>query len=804
MVRFFIDGQEADVDRDGVGPISIPADWLTGLEEDDRKGRALQVKVPATLRNRTIIGDVDEIADGTFFNQQEHRGWMEVDGCRLAEGELCLREVEHGAEGIWFVFEIEMLGKPWANSAAEEMLRKLDGEFQIVLRGDTIAQSWTWDQAVRFLPVQRQEMLSENPDGNLIEPVRVLTVEDYHPFLHVRSLLEKMVGKEGYRIRSDFFDSELFNALYLSGNYIVHDVELLRSRMDFRAGRFKDAEAVTDRFGYVYAGQAASENSLGGLVDTADPNEVSDGASIEGVFDVGGCFGNEDGVAVFYPPQEVVLGFEYGLRYTTDTWLASREELFGINRVKLPGEEFRQFRIANRNVDRRGEYAANFSYLLVVFDYVEGESFQLRHDVVSDPSADLDHLKEGEFSTEVAAEFAARTFNVGTYTENRLLNPVLWVREGETFVPYQGDWALYDGYVTERGSAEIEFTVCSAPERLLPSQPKYFDRIIFAGPEQGMKMTLSKRTTLRPRFTANPGEGSMVPFEELAEHRVRQIKVIEAVKHLFNLYFYTDNRTKTLYIEPEKDFYRKDVWVDWSRKVDKTHPVVVEEIGKESHKITTLCYQEGDGAVDQWNVEHEEILGSWSREIRNRFAQKGEEIIQNPMATASIVKEGVYAEAPSVGFLQVGLRDQESEQNGENVNFPAKFVYYFGMKELPEGELWGWPGNGKMYPEMAFHRAASEGNESVSLLFEDRDGVEGLHRFYDIDFRRCDLGRKVTVWLLLEPQDMENLLTPNRLMRDFRALFRLGIGGENMLFRLESVSDDRPGKAAKCVFFSEV
>ena len=216
-----------------------------------------------------------------------------------------------------------------------------------------------------------------------------------------------------------------------------------------------------------------------------------------------------------------------------------------INRRIIPAftpscGRFRRFRIANRNADRREEYAAGFGYLLVVFGYAEGQRFRLTHDV-GDPEA-------GTFRREVAAEFAARSCAVGTYTDERLSNPVLWVEEEGAFVPYGGDWALYDGHVAERGRTEIELTVCSGPERLLPSQPKYFDRIVFAGPEPGMKMTLSRHTRLRPRFTAHPGEGSTVTFDIVAEHRVRQIRVIEAVQHLFNLRFYTDNRTRTVYI----------------------------------------------------------------------------------------------------------------------------------------------------------------------------------------------------------------------------------------------------------------
>lgn len=71
-----------------------------------------------------------------------------------------------------------------------------------------------------------------------------------------------------------------------------------------------------------------------------------------------------------------------------------------------------------------------------------------------------------------------------------------------------------------------------------------------------MKFSLSRQCTLRPDFTGAPGLNTPISFEDVARHRVRKWVVLDALRHLFNLRFYTDEETRTVYVEPADDFYR--------------------------------------------------------------------------------------------------------------------------------------------------------------------------------------------------------------------------------------------------------
>ena len=119
------------------------------------------------------------------------------------------------------------------------------------------------------------------------------------------------------------------------------------------------------------------------------------------------------------------------------------------------------------------------------------------------------------------------------------------------------------------------------------------------------------------------------------------------------------------------------------------------------------------------------------------------------------------------------------------------------MVPLPEGERWDWPGYGDSYPFLAFHSP----EQGWTLGFENRDGVVGLHSYWDSTVDTLSHARRVTLYLHLTPTDVEPLAMPDRLANDFRALYRLTIDGEPALYRLEEVCDYNPEQASvKCKF----
>ncbi len=822
-MRLFINGTEADIDASEPIRTSLTIAEITN-PENSRTGYSKPFSLPATPRNRKIIGNCVEPNSTELFNRRQYAARIEQDGCVIMSGELYLMSYEEDGNGCGkYSAAIIGPGKEWVRKAAATPLRKMEVAFGETITAAMIAQSWTWDKPVRFLPVQRDSFAVENHNSHLFPPVKILSFEDYHPFLHIRTMFETVFAAAGYSIESEFIKGGMFGSLYMSGNYPRKSIEGDKSKMDFLAGRFADVSAVANSTGKVYADPVTTLNTIGNIVETANPREESNGKVLENVFAKNECFTKIGNRIAFVPTHSAVVGFEFKIHYTADYYMLDRDELKTFNQMYLWSGQERSYKVLNTNADRRSEFKASKTFLAIIFDHRDGDSYQFRYDELANAQVDPQNPKAGEVTTRTFATFSTRTKAITVVNAKPVANPQIWIKPagGSTYVICEKDWALYDGHVTERGETEVEITVRSSPERILPSSPKYFDQIYFDGGEAGMKFKLGKNTTLRPLFAGYPCEGSVVKFEDVAAHEASCIDMINAVRHMFNLSFFTDSLEKKVYIEPRKDFYKSEPVVDWSGRIDLSKPVSVSAPGAGLPQKYTMRYQTGDGAVTRWNRQNDGRFGSRSWDIDDNFAKEGEKIFENPLFTASLNAAGDFPDAVAASLVQAGDRDTDVTQDVEELNFPAKIVRYLGMATLPGSQKWGWPVYGKTYPFLAFHHngenaknaginpAANSGGAAdmingFSLCFEDRDSVEGLHRFYDRTFETYNNSKKVEAYICLAPEEVEALVYPNSLGKDFKALYRLVINGENALYRLEQVCDYDPNAASvKCVFIKE-
>lgn len=735
-----------------------------GAEVMEFTPRTLRITLTMDAVARAALGDIDDVHSAERFNATPRTARLEAEGCVIATGILSLEHVEQSVDGGWGTCHL-LLTEPepaWMSAARATMLRESAVAFDEVIGPQTIRESWTWEKPVRFLPVQRDTLLVD--DGTLATAIasqRVLSVEDYHPFLHVATLLRAIVEGAGYTLVSDFVESEEFGQLHLSGAYPERDTALLHARLDFRATRSADIATTADHFGVVYADPHASLHSIGNLVDGASE------------LNTGGVFGTDNGRSCFRPAAEVTLGFEYRLRYRTPYRIRSREELEGFNVVCLGEGVEHRFRLVNRFEDRRAQLTPGQNHLAVVFDHAAGSSYLLRS------------------GGQTIASFAARSAPV-TLPQTPLAALELWHKAAGAadYAPSTLDWALYDGHIAEAGETLVEVTLRSAPERVTPANPKYFDGIYFAGAWEGARLTLLAATTLRPLFAANPALGSRIRFDDVAAHAIRQSKFVEAIAHLFNLRITTDELLKQVHIAPCDALQRSPARVDWRELTDPAHPVLLEEPGAGLAHLTRYAYRTGDDSATRYNADHDTRFGQWTARIESSLARQAEASAENPLFTPTLSVAGGYPEAPAAQWMQVGERADYPADQHETLNFPAKIVRYLGLEPLPAGQLWGWPSHTARYPLAAFHLPGR-----LTLCFEDRDGAAGLHRYYDAQYEALNHSRRITAWLRLRPRHIEAL--------DFGATFRVRIGGQEVDCRLERIEGWSPrGGSAKCTFIS--
>lgn len=775
-----IDKQPCDL---GAERILLPA-WdaaQTADIEACRDGRKWKITIPATPRNDAATGFARELHAVAKFNDAAHEACLSEGGAELFRGRV--RLLAASDEG--YELEIGYGGAGWAANASLRMFNTLGIDYEASLTPTTIRDSWTASTPVRFFPVHRDEYPQRNSSTDLLPAERLLSTDDYHPFLHVATLVERIFDEAGYRIESRFFDSELFRSLYMSGAYSSGDTAAAEARMGFFARRLSSASATANEAGRVIANPLSVLNSVGNIVETATAQSVdADGEVVEGLCNNGGCFALDGGRICFTPLVETSVGFEYYLKYTTGHRILSRTRLKGFDTIYFgPGSEF-SFTLANRYKDLRDSLSANFTYRAVVFDHRDGARYRLRY--------------RRDDSLETWTEFAARTALVTTPASGRLSAPVLEVGNATGWETYSGDWALYAGYIGETGETTVELRIRTASERLGPSSPKYFDQVYFGGAEEGMRLELDKHCSLAPRFLSGPGFGERIRFADVARHRIRQVELLEALAHMFNLRFYTEEAARRVWIEPADDLFGAGPEADWSTRTDFSQGVERSDRAFDIHERRTWCYQEGDGAVSRYDAGAESPLGAWSATCDSAAALRGEQTLRNPLFLPSLDSAGHYLNAPSARLLEVGDRD---DLTADGTNFTPRIVRYVGMHPLPEGERWGYPSNEAAYPLAAFHFEGDAAAEAFTLCFEDRDGAQGLHRYYDREVRREALREHITLSVRIAPDEYAALFAPGTGAAEIRSVFRIDTGRGVVRALLRSVGAYDPSKGTvRCVF----
>lgn len=798
-MEIYIDECKADIDSDTSVSLSLSVATLSDIESG-KTGYTKSITLPRTPNNGALLGHPEDPSARDRFNATLHTARIVESGCTLIDGVLMMVAADRRGCGR-YTFNIIGASKWWATQAAKT-LRSLEIDYRATLTPQLVEQSWSGERLVRFLPVEREQRVLTNSSVSITPAERVLSMSDYHPFIHVKSVLEAIFAAAGFTIESQFMSTEWFGSLYMSGAYPSHDTAALEAKMNFCASRYNDVAATADSNGTVSANPLSNYNTVGNIVDTADPDSTdSEGNSALGVWQNGDCFGNDNGRVVFVPTEQVTVCFEYRFRYVTDYRIVSRDRLAGFDRIDLDDNESHTFCLTNTFVDRRQTVSGNHSYRIVIFDYNEGESFRLEVDQVTNPDADITNLSASDYTTVTVADIATRSATVSCATTDRLTNATLKVLVGGSYQPYQGDWALYDGYTTECGEREVEVNLTGNAKSISRSSPKYFDRIRFGGAESGMNFKLLKTTTVRPVFSPYPTIGNTIEFADIAAIDCTRIALIKALQQMFNLCFYTDPIERRVIIEPRDTFYTSSTITDLTSQIDWSYPIEVEELGSDMGKEFVLGYRTGDAATIRWNRANSTELGVWSTTIDNIFASDTPLTYLNQLFTPSVTVDEVVSGARSAELICAGDSSSYYDSRSTEQNFALKIVGYVGMKALKAGEQWSWPSYGGSYPLALFRNCNAANGTLFSLCFEDRDSVVGLHRHWDSLVELYNQSRRLTVHIRLRPSEIEQIAAPNSSKRDLRALYILSIGGEQYSCRLEEICDYNPRAAStKCKF----
>lgn len=828
-MRLFIENIEIkDFDITTELAVTFTHAVVTKIEGTDT-GYTKTLKVPITPETRRKFGFPDDLHIINFFNQKGYLAKVEDEGIVVASGTCFLQRVESNYNSASY-YHINIIGGglEWSINQRTNYQSQIKLDFEQTFNEQSIIDSWNGENTLcRWIPVLRAPFsYIENRE----RITRKMEIWDYHPFINVKAALIQIFKDGGYDVVSKFIDDGGMDELYMSGTLNKADVDDQKKNWDFYAGRFLGNELKAQTSHIMIFGSNDSDNK-GTIVDTANPDEPlvisgpgGDSYYVSGAFDNGnngeGAVSiNSNGVITFAPNSEVSIGFLLKLYYKTQVIFNRYDTSEGryyvepicYSKILLGGTQ------SDINIpEALYKYNSNYRKAGYMW-YLDGYP---RY-----------YLLNGNRTQEDETDIAVIEFDSYDYDGLRLtINTARVGYDDEKYYTIQGKYALIkkpdpnasdshriyvgnniapSGEIPKgeypavmrvyycKNSLDIETNIelpvrkTEAGQQRIISNLMFTRNILEASPVE-LDFELYSGTNLTPLFPITGiGIGDIITPESVLSNQLMQLELLNSVKHLFNLNIYTDVLRKIAFIEPKWNFYTGPM-VDWSDKLDLSKPIDIEELGFDISRIFTLGYSSPDYSVENYNDENNTDLGTYNTEIKNVFAKKERNPHTNVMFQASIIKNGSYPNAPSAKLLHV---NSDSNTNMV-VNFDTRIVKYEGLKDLPEGESLEFPSNNK-YPQISFIEAG--------LCFEDRDGVQGLHKYYDNSVENYNRSKRITAYLHLKSKDVETFARQNRLQKDLRATFVLEIDREKVYCRLESINDFKgDGRSTKCVFIKKI
>lgn len=768
-MRLKIEGKEFDVINPPTKILTFDAKQFESVNAW-RTGQDVVVEVVATSEARKMFGNAENLHRESDFNTQRHKAELLVEGVKMLEGEATIVGFERKGERVVYRIRLRSAGHDWAHNAAHTRLRNSNIEGSVVMNIAEIEASWSGDRAVRMLPLRR-DSYPKAEDTGLYIAQHPLLPHDYHPFLVVGDIVRSVALEAGYTLRSNFLASPLAKQLVMSGAYRSTDISALHKSMGFKALRSTSTTATAGWDGRVYAWEPQFASNIGAIVDTVNPNaEDETGEPMREAFTNGGCFTFTDDRPTFKPKHEVSAAFDLHLHYSTQYRIASSRHLAGFTTIRIANGCDVEVVLHNPYIDKRNEIVGGNSYKLFIFDYDDTATYRL--DGIGEVSG---RVSEVLFDSSYSG---STTLRIKRATESQ-------------YTAYEGDWALYNGYVEESGWREITIDVRTPFETLTPSSPKLFNDIYFSGAEEGQQMTLHAGCSIVPVFSGAVGYGERMEWSDVANIDISQAELIEAVAHMFNLRINSHAPSKSLFIEPYDDFYGPST-VDWrERQMGDGEEVV--ECATESFEHTRIGYQHADGVAARATSGEECELGTWDHHVENYATKRSTRSILNPLFLPTASTTEAISSAPSAAVLTIGDRDAISDLD----TVEPRIALYHGIQRLPEGEFWPSPSGDEGYPLVAFHSPELK----ATLCFDDRDDCSGLHRYYDTMLQEQTQRQWLECDIRLSPAEYVALFDPTSHGATLRSLFRLEAAGQNSLFRLERIeSYDHTAHKAHCIF----
>lgn len=300
-------------------------------------------------------------------------------------------------------------------------------------------------------------------------------------------------------------------------------------------------------------------------------------------------------------------------------------------------------------------------------------------------------------------------------------------------------------------------------------------------------------------------EGDSFDLNELIPSDITLLDVINDFTRMFNIYYWTDIKTKTIYFEPRDTFFKSpSTALDWTDKLDVSNKTEIDYISSYKRNIT-FGYKDldNDEWLKSWQKANKRIYGQYNHILPDRFGE-GTTNVKLDLFSASyghIAKEvtPLVGGSFNVNLSMTTLKywnEYIVEQPSERIGSYNPRIFFFGYQNQtsPDGtnRRWSLTGTNLTVNEpYGIFESYNNTDSPQNLSFTSGSNADGtpsaglFETYYSNMLKNIEEGGRLIAYFNLSSTDIENL--------DFRRLIYLDYPSQvKGYYLIEVVQDFKP------------
>ena len=292
---------------------------------------------------------------------------------------------------------------------------------------------------------------------------------------------------------------------------------------------------------------------------------------------------------------------------------------------------------------------------------------------------------------------------------------------------------------------------------------------------------------------------------KLIPDSIKFIDILNDVTRMFNIYYWTDVKTKTVYFEPRDNFFKSETTaIDWSDKLDTSKGYNVDYVSSYKRNVSFSYKNDNkDEYLEKWNIFNKRTYGKYTHELPNRFA-KGNTQINLDFFSPTYGHKALEV-SDDIGFSTLKIWNEYKSEGDtpaeENQGYqPRIFFHRNGTQEsldgynrvirVNDGTSTGVRttipyGGFESYYENEIPSPSWNLNFTNGVKPDGSEDIGLFKRFYSKMFKNIEEGGRIIAYFDLNSTDIQNL--------DFRQLIYLeGKASVKGYYLIEKIIDYNP------------